>query len=54
MSRTLDPFTQKVLNLVKKKPGITIADLERAISLAKRRIAAKDSVALPPVPEVLR
>lgn len=23
MSRTLDPFTQKVLNLVKKKPGIT-------------------------------
>lgn len=33
---------------------ITIADMERAISLAKRRIAAKDSVALPPVPEVLR
>ncbi len=33
---------------------ITIADIERAISLAKRRIAAKDSVALPPVPEVLR
>jgi len=23
MSRILDPFTQKVLNLVKKKPGIT-------------------------------
>lgn len=34
--------------------AITIADMERAISLAKRRIAAKDSVALPPVPEVLR
>lgn len=33
---------------------ITIADMERAISLAKRRIAAKGSVALPPVPEVLR
>ena len=33
---------------------ITIADMERAIALAKRRIAAKDSVALPPVPEVLR
>ena len=33
---------------------ITIADMERAISLAKRRIAAKDSVALPSVPEVLR
>lgn len=33
---------------------ITIADMERAISLAKRRIAAKDSVALPHVPEVLR
>lgn len=33
---------------------ITIADMERAISLAKRRIAAKDSVALPPIPEVLR
>lgn len=33
---------------------ITIADMERAISLAKRRIAAKNSVALPPVPEVLR
>ena len=34
--------------------AITIADMERAISLAKRRIAAKDSVALPPVPEVLK
>jgi hypothetical protein len=34
--------------------AITIADMERAISLAKRRITAKDSVALPPVPEVLR
>lgn len=34
--------------------AITIADMEHAISLAKRRIAAKDSVALPPVPEVLR
>lgn len=34
--------------------AITIADMERAISLAKRRIAAKDSVVLPPVPEVLR
>lgn len=34
--------------------AIPIADMERAISLAKRRIAAKDSVALPPVPEVLR
>lgn len=34
--------------------AITIADMERAISLAKRRIAAKNSVALPPVPEVLR
>ena len=33
---------------------ITIADMERAIALAKRRIAAKDSVALPPVPEVLK
>ena len=33
---------------------ITIADMERAIALAKRRIAAKDSVALPSVPEVLR
>ena len=33
---------------------ITTADMERAISLAKRRIAAKDSVALPSVPEVLR
>ena len=32
--------------------AITIADMERAISLAKRRIAAKDSVALPTVPEV--
>lgn len=34
--------------------AITIVDMERAISLAKRRIAAKDSVALPSVPEVLR
>ena len=33
---------------------ITIADMERAIALAKRRIAAKDSVTLPSVPEVLR
>ena len=33
---------------------ITIADMERAIALAKRRIATKDSLALPPVPEVLR
>ena len=33
---------------------ITIADMERASALAKRRIAAKDSVALPSVPEVLR
>ena len=34
--------------------AITIVDMERAISLAKRRISSKDSVALPPVPEVLR
>ena len=34
--------------------AITIADMERAISLAKRRIAAKDSITLPTVPEVLR
>ena len=34
--------------------AITIADIERAISLAKRRISSKDSVALPPVPEVLK
>lgn len=33
---------------------ITIADMERAIALAKRRIAAKDSVPLPSVPEVLQ
>ena len=32
--------------------AITIADIERAISLAKRRIAAKDSITLPTVPEV--
>ncbi len=34
--------------------AITIADMERAIALAKRRISSKDSVALPPVPEVLK
>jgi predicted type IV restriction endonuclease len=34
--------------------AITIVDMERAISLAKRRISSKDSVALPPVPEVLK
>lgn len=34
--------------------AITIADMERAISLAKRRIAAKDSITLPTVPEVLK
>ena len=34
--------------------AITLADMERAISLAKRRIAAKDSITLPTVPEVLK
>ena len=34
--------------------AITLADMERAISLAKRRISSKDTVALPHVPEVLR
>ena len=34
--------------------AITIVDMERAISLAKRRIAAKDSITLPTVPEVLK
>lgn len=34
--------------------AITIADMERAIALAKRRIAAKDSITLPTVPEVLK
>ena len=33
---------------------ITIADMERAISLAKRRISSKDSITLPTVPEVLK
>ena len=34
--------------------AITIADMERAISLAKRRISSKDSITLPTVPEVLK
>ena len=34
--------------------AITLADMERAISLAKRRISSKDTVALPHVPEVLK
>ena len=34
--------------------AITIVDMERAISLAKRRISSKDSITLPTVPEVLR
>ena len=34
--------------------AITIADIERAISLAKRRISSKDSITLPTVPEVLK
>ena len=34
--------------------AITIADMERAIALAKRRITAKDSITLPTVPEVLK
>ena len=33
---------------------ITIADMERAISLAKRRIAAKDNITLPPIPKILQ
>lgn len=34
--------------------AITIVDMERAISLAKRRISSKDSITLPTVPEVLK
>lgn len=54
----------KVLNLV-KKPGITSREVteftrfdsayvQKTLDSLLRRVAAKDSVALPPVPEVLR